>query len=58
LDAAVFHYQKNTSKVLLTLLIYGASFIFPRPLEATISFGRSFDGTIAKDGNLIAALSF
>jgi len=39
-------------------LIFNAEYSFWQNQKFTFSFGRSFDGTITKDGNLIAALSF
>lgn len=39
-------------------LIFNADYAIWPNQKLTFSFGRNFDGTITKDGNLIAALSF
>lgn len=39
-------------------LLFNADYAIYKNQKLTFSFGRNFDGTITKDGNLIAALSF
>lgn len=39
-------------------LIFNADYALWKNQKLTFSFGRNFDGTITKDGNLVAALSF
>ncbi len=39
-------------------LIFNADYAIWQNQKITFSFGRNFDGTITKDGNLIAALTF
>jgi len=39
-------------------LVFNADYAIWQNQKLTFSFGRNFDGTISKDGNLIAALTF
>lgn len=39
-------------------LVFNADYALWQNQKLTFSFGRNFDGTITKDGNLVAALSF
>lgn len=39
-------------------LLFNADYAIYKNQKLTFSFGRNFDGTVTKDGNLIAALSF
>jgi Tol biopolymer transport system component len=39
-------------------LVFNAAYDIGQNQQLTFSFGRNFDGTITKDGNLIAALNF
>lgn len=39
-------------------LIFNADYALFKNQKLTFSFGRNFDGTISKDGNLVAALTF
>ena len=39
-------------------IIFNADYAIWQNQKLTFSFGRNFDGTITKDGNLVAALTF